>query len=708
MASFSRSRSLRAQLLLPAVGAVVVTAGLLSALSAVQVGDLAEDTSADVRTMSEQSLHDAGEQVLATVSTQAAAVQSMLATDLKATNARLAELGAPTTGADVTWTATNQTTKEATQVTLPRLQFGDTWLGQQADPAVAVPGLDEAARLTGAATTIFQKMDDAGDMLRVATTVGGAKGTHAIGTYIPATAADDTANPVVKDLLAGETYVGTATVVDKPYVSVYQPLKEGDEVVGAVFVGLPQADVTADLRERLAQASVGQSGYYAVFSSAAASLGTAVVAPEGATDGDAMIDATDADGQPYVQRLLDVAAPLGEGELTTTTVDLPAGPVTVGVSRYPAYGWVITSWLPEADTAAVTDRVEAGGSALVRDTVLLGLGVAIAMGVLIALTARTLVGRIGRLTEVLRRVAARDLSATALAPGEQHADDELGRMGAALDAATGAMRDAVEAMSRGASRVTDTAGSLDGASSRLESAAGTTSTEISQVTGDAGSVSSGVREVSEAVEQLRAAADEVSSTTSDVTVVAAEAVQLAQAATGTVERLGASSQQIADVLRTITAIAAQTNLLALNATIEAARAGEAGAGFAVVAEEVKDLARQTAQATEEIAPTLTAVQAEAAEVRADIAQISGTIAHIDELQATIASAVAQQLATTTAVSATLHGAADRSGGIASALEGTAGAVEETSGQVRAVRAAVSDLAQVAGDLDAEVRQFTLR
>ncbi|WP_328292317.1 methyl-accepting chemotaxis protein [Kineococcus sp. NBC_00420] len=708
MAFSFRPRTLRSQLLLPGVGAVVVTAGLMSALSAVQVGGLSRDTAADVRTLSEQSLHDAGTQVQTTVATQASAVQSMLDSDLRVTTDRLAQHGAPSLVDTATWTATNQTTKDKTSVTLPRLEFGGTWLGQQADPAATVPGLDEAARLTGAATTVFQKMNDAGDMLRVATTVVGTSGSRAIGTYIPATNADGAQNAVVKALMAGETYHGTATVVDKPYVTVYEPLKVGDEVVGAVFVGLPQADVTAELRKALTGATVGSSGYYAVFSDGAASSGTAVVAPKGGQDGDAMADATDADGEPYVKDLLATAKGLPAGEFTTKHVTLDSGGYTVGLSRYPAYNWVITSWLPDADTAAVTDRITAGGHSLVRNTIVLGVVVALLMAGVIAAMARTLVRRIGRLTEVLRRVAGRDLSAEVLEPGTEHADDELGAMGRALDEATGAVRDALSAMSSGAARVTGAAGALDGAGDRLAGAADSTAQEIVRVTGDATSVSAGVHEVSDAVEQLRAAADEVSATTSTVTVVAADAVQLAHAATGTVERLGASSQQIADVLRTITAIAAQTNLLALNATIEAARAGEAGAGFAVVADEVKELARQTAQATEEIAPTLNAVQAEAAAVRSDIARISETIAHIDELQATIAAAVAEQLATTTSVSGTLHAAAERSSGIAVALEGTAGAVQGTTEEVRSVRNQVDDLAAVAGTLDEQVRQFTLR
>ncbi|WP_459644815.1 methyl-accepting chemotaxis protein [Kineococcus sp. NUM-3379] len=698
-----RLRGLRTQLVLPGVSAVVVTAALLSSLGTWRGSALTEDVQRDVERIAAQSLRDTTGQIATTVAAQASAVQADLDGDLRVTTDRLGTLGAPGFGEPVTWTARNQVTKEERQVTLPRLQFGGTWLGQQSDPAALVPGLDEAARLTGAATTIFQRVNPEGDMLRVATTVVGANGRRAVGTYIPAVRADGTATPVVETLLAGETFRGTATVVDRPFVSVYAPLLVGGEVVGAVYVGMPQAELTADLRERLARATVGATGQIAVFSSAPDTRGQAVVAPEGATDGEPMLEAADTAGEPYVPRLLEAAAALPADGFTTLPVELPSGRQTVGVTRYAPYGWVVTAWAPVADTAAVTERVVAGRAAMTRDMVVGGLLVAVLLGLLIALLAGRIVRRIAVLTAALRRVSERDLSVVVVDP----AADELGDMARALGSAVDAVREAVTAMGDGALRVTRTAGQLDGASARLADSSERTSAEVAGAAGGAASVSSGVREVSAAVDELRAAADAVSATTSSVSSVAGGAVELARTATDTAERLGGSSQQIAEVLSAITAIAAQTNLLALNATIEAARAGEAGAGFAVVAHEVKELARQTAQATEEIGPTLSAVQAEAAAVRDDIARITATISEIDQLQSTIASAIVQQLATTTSVSGTLGEAAERSAAIADAVGSVAGAAEGTAAHVGTVRTAVGDLGTVAADLDATVRQFRL-
>jgi methyl-accepting chemotaxis protein len=170
--------------------------------------------------------------------------------------------------------------------------------------------------------------------------------------------------------------------------------------------------------------------------------------------------------------------------------------------------------------------------------------------------------------------------------------------------------------------------------------------------------------------------------------------------------LGASSQEIGNVVKVITSIAEQTNLLALNATIEAARAGEAGKGFAVVANEVKELAQETARATEDIARRVEAIQADTGGAVGAIGEISTIIGSINDYQLTIASAVEEQTATTNEMSRNVAEAATGSGEIAANITGVASASSSTTEAVTQARGAIDDMARMAAELHTQVARFT--
>ena len=187
-----------------------------------------------------------------------------------------------------------------------------------------------------------------------------------------------------------------------------------------------------------------------------------------------------------------------------------------------------------------------------------------------------------------------------------------------------------------------------------------------------------------ATEQMSASIREISANASSAVSVAAEAVTAAETATARLAQLAASSQEIGSVVALISGIAAQTNLLALNATIEAARAGEAGKGFAVVASEVKDLAQETAAATQRITERITALQEDSQQATASIEGVTELIGRISAGQSSVAGAVEEQTATTNEISSNV-------GGVAS----TAGA---TTGVVASVTAAAADVAAKAEEL----------
>jgi methyl-accepting chemotaxis protein len=258
------------------------------------------------------------------------------------------------------------------------------------------------------------------------------------------------------------------------------------------------------------------------------------------------------------------------------------------------------------------------------------------------------------------------------------------------------IRSAVDAIDRSSQ-------DLDTVSNQVGASAENTAARSGAVSSAAEQVSVNVSTVATAVEEMTASIGEIAHNATEATSVSRDAVDVASATNATVADLGTSSAQISQVLEVISSIAEQTNLLALNATIEAARAGEAGKGFAVVANEVKELAKQTATATEEIGGTIAAIQRDSTEAVDAIGRIREVIDRVADLQTTIASAVEEQTATTNEISRNVTEAARGAGEIAENISGVADTARSTSDGAVATRAASDQLQAVARDLRRLVR-----
>lgn len=205
--------------------------------------------------------------------------------------------------------------------------------------------------------------------------------------------------------------------------------------------------------------------------------------------------------------------------------------------------------------------------------------------------------------------------------------------------------------------IQETAGTLASASSELtatatemSNTANKTSSESASAAKAAEEVSSGVQTVATNMEEMVASIKEIGRSTSESAQMAKTTLSKAQESNAIITKLGTSSQEIGDVIKVISSIAQQTNLLALNATIEAARAGEAGKGFAVVANEVKELAKQTAKATDDITHKIGAIQTDTKSAVESIAGISQAVEKLNSLSGVVAAAVEEQTATTNEIS----------------------------------------------------------
>lgn len=698
--SSSRLRSsLRVQLVATGAGSVVLTAVLLTVIGGWQVTGLAQQSGNDVDTLTSASLRQTSDQAMTLVKTQVATVADRIRGELQVAQGAFAERGAVSFGPPETWTVTPQGTGAASEVAVPRMLIGGLGLGHNADTSTPTPIVDDIARLLGASVTVFQRVDAAGTMLRVATNVKTAAGARAIGTVIDPVGPNGTPNAVVAALLAGKTYVGNAQVVGQSYVAAYAPVMRGADVIGALFVGIPQASVDGPLRAALASVTVAEHGYLTVL----AADGSWVVPPPGGGAGSALT-ATDASGKPYAQRIIDFGAGLAPDAVGWQRVDLPvAGAAKVEVSRYAPWGWTIAAWGFDTDLRAVPDRLDAGAQNLVRTLLVAGLGVAALAVGFVVWTSGRIVARVGRLTEALRRVAAGNLSLDVGGEGS----DEIGVMGDAVGEAIEGMRGAVGRMLAGADAMRATAGRLDGSSGTLEEVAGQTVAQADGAARNATVVSSQLQAVTAAMTQMRASIESVAHDVNAASDEAEGAVDATTEAGVTAARLGESSSQIAAVLDTVTSIAAQTHLLALNATIEAARAGAAGRGFAVVAGEVKELAAQTSAAIGTIGPVLEAVSRDAAEVRSAVERISVSIAVVDEHQSSMSVVVEEQTATTAEIERNLIVAADSSSDIADSVATVAHAAAQAFDSAAEVRVVVAELSQVAAELAAGAEEFTL-
>ena len=221
-------------------------------------------------------------------------------------------------------------------------------------------------------------------------------------------------------------------------------------------------------------------------------------------------------------------------------------------------------------------------------------------------------------------------------------------------------------------------------------------------------VSKNVTTVATSAEEMSASVKEIAKNASEAARVGTAAVKVANETNGTVAKLGESSTEIGKVIKVITSIAQQTNLLALNATIEAARAGEAGKGFAVVANEVKELAKQTAAATEDISAKIEAIQGDTKGAVTAINDISKIITRINDIQNTIASAVEEQAATTNEIARNASEAAKGANEITKNIASVSQAAKSTSEGAANTLVAASELAKLSSGLKAIVDGSNLK
>jgi methyl-accepting chemotaxis protein len=299
-------------------------------------------------------------------------------------------------------------------------------------------------------------------------------------------------------------------------------------------------------------------------------------------------------------------------------------------------------------------------------------------------------------------IAAGDLTRDDLKVRSQ---DELGDLTTAINKMSGSLKRMILAITESAVQVASASEELNTTSQQITANSEETSAQADVVSKAAETVSQNLQTVATGAEEMSASIKEIAKNATEAAKVATSAVKVAETTTATVSKLGDSSTEIGQVIKVITSIAQQTNLLALNATIEAARAGEAGKGFAVVANEVKELAKETAKATEDISRKIEAIQTDTKAAVDAIASISAVINQINDISGTIATAVEEQNATTNEMSRNVSEAAHGSGEITSNVAGVAQAAEGTTRGATDTQKASQQLLETSTQLRRLVEQF---
>ncbi len=572
---------------------------LIVAIALWQASALESITETETLSQAHQGQEHIVSGILAMLAAQQETLEAKVIYDLNVAREVLQKSGVVSLSAEaIEWQAVNQFTQAQTTVRLPKMMVGNAWLGRNPDINQPSPVVDRTRSLVGGTCTIFQRMNEQGDMLRVVTNVENLEKKRAIGTYIPVVNPDGQANPVLQRVLAGKNYTGRAFVVDKWYVTAYEPLRDSSgKVIGILYVGVPEESATS-LRREIMNFKVGKTGYVYVLDP----QGKYIISQNGQRDGENIWESRDSAGNPIIQEIVKKSLALKTGEFAHVSypwqnaADARARQKTVTIGYFAPWNWIIGAgtWDDEF-FAGVNAQREANRSSRNIMLIILVLSMA-AVAFFWNVLSRSIVRPILSLVDRARDLAEGRVDMTKRLAIEKQ--DEVGDLAGWFNKFLDRLHGMIRSIAGSSAAIAGSTQTIAERSRDLSEHTTQQAAALTQTTVTLEQFSKGVRTNSENAANAEGGLSRINSDLQHKT-------QLIESVSSTMDEIHQSGDQISQIVNVIDDISFQTNLLALNAAIEAARAGEAGRGFSVVAAEVRNLALKTAESSRTIRDIVT-------------------------------------------------------------------------------------------------------